>query len=297
MIDLLIYGIRGEYLAAISSLLYAVTLISIRVGMAEGTSFTALLTVNSIVSVGALTTAAIRGSLFSTAFTPLLWFALIGFLAQGIGTMTHYIGIERMGVSRATSVQSITPLWGVLFAVIVIGERPGVSVIAGTVAIVAGVGLLASPEERDSKAGWIQGAVIFPLVSSVVYAFVPILAKFAFVYQQTPVLGLGVAFGAASITMFLGRRKIPGGVVIQASPKSLGFFALAGVTNMVGAILFWSALVGGKVSTILPVSRLYPLWVLILSAVFLGRAEDISIRAVLSGVMVVFGGVLITIYQ
>jgi uncharacterized membrane protein len=96
--------------------------------------------------------------------------------------------------------------------------------------------------------------------------------------------------------MFLGRRKIPGGVVIQASPKSLGFFALAGVTNMVGAILFWSALVGGKVSTILPVSRLYPLWVLILSAVFLGRAEDISIRAVLSGVMVVFGGVLITIY-
>lgn len=297
MIDLLIYGIRGEYLATISSLLYAITLISIRAGMAGGTPFTALLTVNSIVSVGALTTAAIRGSLFSTAFVPLLWFALIGFLAQGIGTLTHYIGIERMGVSRATSVQSITPLWGVLFAFIVLGERPGVSVIAGTVAIVAGVVLLAAPEEEGSKSGWMQGAVLFPLVSSVTYAFVPILAKFAFVYQQTPVLGLGVAFGAASITMFLGRKKIPGGAVIQATPRGLRFFALAGVMNLLGAIVFWSALVGGDVSIVLPISRLYPLWVLILGAAFLGRAENISIRVVLAGVMVVFGGVLITAYQ
>jgi len=67
--------------------------------------------------------------------------------------------------------------------------------------------------------------------------------------------------------------------------------------NMVGAIIYWSALVAGSVSTILPISRLYPLWVLVLGALFLGRMEKISIRVVLAGVIVVFGGVLITIYQ
>ncbi|MBT3349756.1 MAG: DMT family transporter [Nitrospinaceae bacterium] len=297
MIDLLIYGIRGEYLATISSLLYAITLISIRAGMAGGTPFAALLTVNTIVSIGGLTVAAIRGTLFSTALAPVLWFVVTGICAQGIGTLTHYFGIERMGVSRATAVQSITPLWGVLFAFVVLGERPGIAVISGTVAIVAGVVLLSLPEKRFEEGGWVQRAVLFPLVSSVVYAFVPIFAKFAFAYQQTPVLGLGVAFGSASIVMFLVRRKIPGGGVIQANSRSFGFFVLAGVMNMVGAIIYWSALVAGSVSTILPISRLYPLWVLVLGALFLGRMEKISIRVVLAGVIVVFGGVLITIYQ
>jgi uncharacterized membrane protein len=55
--------------------------------------------------------------------------------------------------------------------------------------------------------------------------------------------------------------------------------------------------VSGDVIIILPISRLYPLWVLILSALFLGRQEKISIRIVMAGGMVVSGGVLVTVFQ
>ncbi len=297
MTDLLFSGIRSEYLAIASSVLYAGTLVSIRRGMLGGTPLAALLTVNSIVAAGGLTAAALRGTLFTTALVPLLWFAVIGIFAQGVGTLTQYTGIERMGVSRSTSIQSSSPLWGIVFAVIALGERPGLAVVAGTMTIVAGVALLAYPEEDDGGGGWFRGALVFPVISSVAYAFVPIFAKFAFIHQQTPLLGFGVAFTAGTLTMLAGRRLLPRGGKIEADFNSMAFFAGAGMLNLGGSVLFWSALVSGDVIIILPISRLYPLWVLILSALFLGRQEKISIRIVMAGGMVVSGGVLVTVFQ
>jgi drug/metabolite transporter (DMT)-like permease len=137
-----------ELLPVGSSLLYAGTLVVLRQGMRGGTPLAALLTVNTLVAIGGLGIALIRGTLFSTTLTPLLWFIVIGFFGQGIGTITHYIGIDRMGVSRSTPIQSATPLWGVLIAVIVLGEEPSAMTILGTLGIVGGVMLLAVPEFR-----------------------------------------------------------------------------------------------------------------------------------------------------
>ncbi len=296
MTDLPFSGIRGEYLAIASSILYAGTLVGIRRGMMGGTPLAALLTVNSIVAAGGLVAAALRGSLFTTSLAPLLWFAVIGIFAQGIGTLTHYTGIERMGVSRSTAIQSSSPLWGIVFAVVALGERPGVAVVAGTMTIVAGVVLLAYPREEDGGGGWFRGALVFPVISSVAYAFVPVFAKFAYIHQQTPLLGFGVAFTAGTLTMLAGRRFLPRGGKIAADFKSLTLFAGAGLLNLGGSVLFWSALVTGEVIIILPISRLYPLWVLILSALFLGSQEKITGRVVSAGGMVVAGGVLVTVF-
>ena len=287
-----IEGIPGEYLAIASSLVYAGTLVAIRRGMVGGTPLAALLTVNSIVALGGLVGAALRGTLFTVALAPFLWFAVVGFLGQGIGTLTHYTGIERMGVNRATAIQSSTPLWGAIFAILVLGERPGPAVMAGTVAIVGGVVLLAVPEKWNAKGGWSHRALIYPVISSVAYAFVPIFTKFAFALQQTPFLGFGVAFSVGTLTMLAGARILPGGGKIRMSPGSFGLFAGAGVLNLLGSIFFWNALVRGEVTVLLPISRLYPLWVLILGAMFLGNLERLTARVVLAGAMVVAGGVL-----
>jgi len=284
--------IPGEYLAVASSLVYAGTLVSIRRGMVGSTPMAALLIVNSIVAMGGLAGAAFRGTLFTVALAPFFWFALVGLLGQGIGTLTYYNGIDRMGVGRATAIQSSSPLWGAIFAILVLGERPGMAVLVGTVAIVGGVVLLAVPEDWDGKGGWIQSALIYPLISSVAYAFVPIFAKIAFSFQKSPYLGFGVAFSVGTLTMLMGTRIFPTGGRIRMNPKSFGIFVGAGVLNLLGAIFFWIAIVGGKVTVVLPISRLYPLWVLILGALFLGKLERITARVVTAGVLVVVGGVL-----
>jgi drug/metabolite transporter (DMT)-like permease len=282
-----------------SSILYAFTLVILRRAMQGGTPTAALLTVNTVVAIGGLAAALVRGTLFTTALEPLLWFVVIGFFGQGIGTITHYIGIERMGVSRSTPIQSATPIWGVLLAVLILGESPSAVTMMGTVGIVGGVMLLAFPEKSAAETfrGWLRGAVIFPLTSSVVYAIVPVFAKLAYAEQGTPILGFGVAFATGSLTMLAGKRFIPGGGRIRAERWSFWLFVLAGVLNLLGAFLYWSALVIGDVSVILPISRLYPLFVVILSALFLGKLERITLRLVLAAAFIVAGGIAVTMFQ
>ncbi len=298
MFGLYPYAGPVELLPVGSSLLYACTLVILRRGMQGGTPIAALLTVNTVVAIGGLAAALVRGTLFTTAVAPLLWFVVIGFFGQGIGTITHYIGIERMGVSRSTPIQSATPIWGVLMAVLILGESPSAMTIMGTAGIVGGVMLLAVPEERvaGTLRDWLRGAVIFPVISSVVYAIVPVFAKLAYAHQNTPMLGLGVAFAAGSLMMLAGKKFAPGGGRIQAEGWSFRLFLVAGFLNLFGAILYWSALVIGDVSVILPISRLYPLFVVILSALFLGKLERITARLVLAAGLIVAGGVLVTAF-
>ncbi len=106
MTDLFISEAWGVRLAVASSFFYAGTLVTIRAGMRGGTPFAALLTVNTIVALGGLSIAAARGTLLASAPAPLLWYAAAGVLGQGAGALAHFTGIERMGVGRASAIQS-----------------------------------------------------------------------------------------------------------------------------------------------------------------------------------------------
>jgi drug/metabolite transporter (DMT)-like permease len=285
----------GEMMAVGSSLLFSLTLVALRYGMRSGTPIAAVLVINVIVGVGGLTASLFRGTLQTSGLAPIFWFAVGGAIAQGVGTVTHVIGIERLGVSRSTLIHSSTPLWGVLFAIVALGERPTALVLLGTVCIVGGVSLLTFPEEDEARdfGSWFRGALIFPLVSSLAYAFLPIFSKFAFAHQKTPMAGVAVAYAAGTVVLLAGRRLISGGGEVRATRQGLLWFTLAAGFNVLAAALFWTALMVGDVSTVLPLSRLYPLFVVFLSYFFLGKMERITGRIVLSAVLVMTGGVLI----
>lgn len=59
----------------------------------------------------------------------------------------------------------------------------------------------------------------------------------------------------------------------------------------------WTAILGGNVSVVVPLSRVVPLWVMLWSWLFLGQLERITKRVVLAAAMVVAGGVLITLLR
>ena len=61
--------------------------------------------------------------------------------------------------------------------------------------------------------------------------------------------------------------------------------------------MLWTAFTMASVSTALPLSRIAPIWVLILSYFFLGKLETINRKTVLATVCVVTGGVLITAFR
>jgi drug/metabolite transporter (DMT)-like permease len=292
----LLEPIRLASLLAIgASIANAVVLVSVRQGMRSASPLAAALVLNVIVSVSGLAAAAFRGTLQASSLVPLLWFAAAGAIALGLGRILFYIGIERMGVTRSTPIQASTPIWGVFFAAAVLEERPGFLVWAGTAGIVAGVSLFTWGEEaagRGPREGF-RGALIL-LVSSLMFAVAPILVKFAYAHQATPIVGMGVGYGVGSLVLLAGKPLLPERGKIRLDRRSLGWYALAGSVNVACSVMILTAFVIGDVSVILPLSRMYPLWVVVLSYLFLGRLERITRRVVLAAALVVAGGALIT---
>jgi len=286
----------GVVLAVASSFSYAGTLILIRRGMQTGSSMAAILLIDIIVGTGALVVAFALGTLQTASIDQIFWFSLSGLLGAGFGTITHFIGIERIGVSRATPIHSASPIWAVFFAMTVLGERPQPSVLLGTILIVVGVCLLSWPEKEDAPGvrGWIDKGSLYPLVSSVGYAVSPIFIKLAFAHGRAPFLGIAISFWVGLGVMFAGRRLLPGGGEIIADRKSWGLFTLAAFFNLAASGFLWSAFSRGDITIILPLSRITPLWVVLLSILFLKDIEKVSLRILSAAILVVLGGVLIT---
>lgn len=78
------------------------------------------------------------------SFSPaaLLWFSVIGFVNYVLGRQFNYLGIKRIGVSRATPIVAASPLFSMLLAVIFTGETVSAPVIIGSLSIMAGLFLL-----------------------------------------------------------------------------------------------------------------------------------------------------------
>ncbi|MFC1491928.1 EamA family transporter [Nitrospinota bacterium] len=101
----------GEFLAVASSLSYSATLIFLRRGMQTGSAVAAILLIDIIVGTASFAIAYALGTLQTASAAAVFWFALSGVAGAGIGTIAFFIGIERIGVSRSTTIYSASPIW------------------------------------------------------------------------------------------------------------------------------------------------------------------------------------------
>ena len=286
-----------QLLGLCSSLLFSITLVLLRQGMRYSTPLTAVLFINSIVSIGGFTASYVYEDWGNIIPMALFWFGAMGIIGAGVGSICRMVGVVRMDLSSSTLVASTTSIWGALFAIFFLGENPTVKVLIGTVLIVVGVCILTIGRENvqtDFK-HWFQTALIFPIVASIVYAIAPIFTKFGFFYQETPYLALGISFGLGNIVLLLARPILPKGNTVFAPYKSIVCFVIGGIFNLMAAFCFMNALTFGDVTLILPMSRFTPLWVVLFSSIFLRKIEKINFMIVFAAITVVCGGLLISL--
>ncbi len=285
----------GELLAICSAFSFSISQILIRLGMRTATPVAAAFIINGTVSLCGLAVSIFKGTLFNSTLTPLLWFVAVGMVGPGIGRISYLIGITRMGLSRSVTITSSTPLWSTLIAVIVLGEAPTGWVVAGTLGIVFGVSMLSLREdESQTFKSWFQGALIFPLTASISYALPPLFSKFAYIYQRTPEVGIGVAFLVANVFLFVCRPLLPGRGEVTINRAGFLWLFAAGLFSTASSFLLWTAVMVGDISTTMPLSRTAPILILVLSYFFLGKMEPITRRMVFGTIIIVIGGVLIT---
>lgn len=290
----------GPALAVAGALFIAIQVVCIRVGTTEGQSNDALVVV-LLVNIAVLVPAAVILEGGDPNLTPLAVAAFIcaGFVGTMLGRAFEYAGIERIGASRSEPIKASQPLHAALMAVLFLGELLTPLAIVGTLLVVVGVAFLSwesanAPTITGEGVPWQQ--LLFPLAAAFFFGIEPILAKVGF-SQGTPVfVGLAVKTVAATLAFaayLRARNVLPDRATLRSA--NTGWYVAAGVANTLFLVSYYLALDLAPVVLVVPVLQTSPLFVILLSVIFLRRLERVTWRLAGAATLIVIGAALVSV--
>ncbi len=220
-----------------------------------------------------------------------IYFLLSGCLQPLLARILYYIGITRIGVSRAGPLRGSEPLLSVALAVIFLHEDPNEFVYAGTLLIIASVWLILW--RRSGEAGWNVFDILFPLGAAFCGAVSQNLRRAGLLLLPDPYVG--AAIGTSTSLFIFWAFLLATGKFRLARPdrKSLPFFASAAVVSAAAQIMNFAALSRGEVSAMVPLFNTTPLFAVLFSAVFLRDVEKVTLKVVLGAALMVAGVIVI----
>jgi len=223
-------------------------------------------------------------------------FAVAGLLGSLLARAALFIGIHRLGASRAEPLKSTFPLVAVGSAVLVLGEpvTPGLAVGVGL--LVAGAAAVsgdarASTATASGRRVWVD--VAFPLAAALLLGIDPVFTKLGFAEGTPALVGVTVRVLAATggFGAYLCWRRLGSRAYRPARPTR--WTLVAGVANTVYLVAYLAALARAPVSIVAPVLGASPLLVLLGSVVVARHDERVTLRLGAAVTVLVAGVVLV----
>jgi drug/metabolite transporter (DMT)-like permease len=222
-----------------------------------------------------------------------LWaFVLVGMLVPGVSQILFVLAVRDAGPSRAAVLIGTAPLISVLIALTLLGEPFHVTLVAGTVLIVAGGAALTRERVRPHDFRALGAALA--LVCAALFAVRDNAVRWVARDEHPPpiVAAATSLLGAAAIValylVFVRRRGLAGRLRSAAAP-----FVPAGIALAGGYVCLLEAFSHGRVSVVAPLNATQSLWAVAFAAIALGGTEAIGSRLVVASVLIVAGGALI----
>jgi len=277
----------AQLLALICSVFYASALVSARAGMRYSTPTT--VTLVSILMQNLLLWSAIvlTGGVHAVPLAGVLLFTLVGIFQLGVRLLA-YSGVEKIGASRSAALQSVSPLISAAIAIAILGEPTTLLIILGTVLVVAGI-VLISWKSEGQLASFRFWHLLLPIGAAFLTGINHPIRRYVLTMANEP-LFFSALMGTVSLGGFL--------VYLAVSPRSqrlvwnrsaLGPFLATGVCETTSILLIITAISMGRVVIVAPIAASYPVWSLMLSAVFLRDVESINWK-VIAGILSVVAG-------
>jgi drug/metabolite transporter, DME family len=223
--------------------------------------------------------------------TAALMFAIVGIIRPAISTTLAISSIKMMGPTLTSSLTAATPIFGSIFAILILGERLSSPVAIGTAAVVAGA-VVAAWNPKGLKRTWPLWAIVLPLGASLIRATGHIVTKYGLLEVDSPsfavLVGNTVSLGTAALFFRRERRPSSG-----ASWSNLWFFA-AGIANALSLQFLNNALAIGDVVAVVPIVSATPVFTLLMGFFYFGR-ETITWRTVATIALIVPGVILVAL--
>ncbi|MCH8075824.1 MAG: DMT family transporter [SAR324 cluster bacterium] len=279
-------------LALLASLHFAVGALLVKRGLHQTDSVSgSIITIaTSLVIFGAAAVFTMERAEWSS---PAIWiFAAIGLLRPSFSTMLANEGKHRLGPTISATVEAASPLFAVMGGILLLSEPVEATTLIGAAGVVAGIMLLCLRGRGSAR--WSPLALLFPFCAALIRSGAHVGARWGLTLLPnvilTGMIAYAVSFLIASSTAGLG-RKLMG---TRRALQGWKWFVLAGLANSGAIFTLNSALMLGSVSRVSPLIATYPLFTMILSAVFY-RQEPITRLTVLAVAIVVPSVMLITL--
>jgi drug/metabolite transporter, DME family len=278
-----------QLIALASALSYAFCIISARLGLrySNGTTVTF---VSLLVHTSVLWPIVFLRGIPSVASVAVVLFLVAGSLQPAIRLFT-YTGIAKIGAARSYALRASAPLFSAVIAVLVLGEKTTLPIAAGTLAIVGGI-FLTSWDSSGKRVRWIDLAL--PVFAALLAGIAQPIRRHALGIANEPLFFAAIV-GAISLVWYVIYLALPSTERPVWNRRSLVPFISAGLFETLGIWLSISALSEGTVVVVTPLLSTSPVWVLLISAIFLRHLERVTWQIVVGTLGVVAGTIIIAL--
>lgn len=217
-------------------------------------------------------------------------FAAVGLLFPGAVALANFESNRLVGPNIAGAMGGLAPVFAVLLALPMLGERLRVLQLLGIAAIVAGVVLMyrGKWEAFTARGLWL---LALPLSASATRGFVQPLIKLGLERWHNPIAAVVIGYTVSSMVLIVAAR-VPRRTHEQAfDRRGAVWFAAVGLCNGLAVLSMCAALGNGPVALVSPLVATYPLVTLLLSSALLKRERvDAPLMAAVAATV---GGVVL----
>lgn len=277
----------AQILALITSVLYASALVSARAGMRYSTPTTATL-VSILMQNGILWTAVFAtGGVHAVPPVGVALFTVVGIFQLGV-RLFAYTGVEKIGASRSSALQSVSPLISASIAILVLGEPTSTLIMLGTILVVAGIVLVSWRPERQA-ASFRRWHLLLPIGAACLTGMNHPIRRYVLTMANEP-LFFSALMGLVSFAGFLIYLALsPSSQRLVWNRQALWPFLTTGLSETLSILCIITAISLGRVVIVAPIAASYPVWSLIFAAWFLRDVEAINLKVIAGIVSVVAG--------
>jgi len=272
------------FFALLSALCFGAGMITARVGLrhldARSGAAVSIPTATVLLVIAAPFTIELSAFNFAAA----LVFAAVGLFYPALVTLLTFRSNEELGPTVTSAISGTAPLFAMLAAALLLGERVPPQAAIAAVGVAIGVALL-SWRPGATRARLAGSALVWPVAGALVRGVAQAGAKAGLLLWGNPFAASVIGYLVSSAAVVSAERLRHGGRR-TLTRHGLLWFAATGLVNGGAMVLMYSALAQAPVSTVAPVIAAYPLFTAIASALFL-RGEKISAPIVAGTVITV----------
>jgi uncharacterized membrane protein len=224
----------------------------------------------------------------------LLYFVIAGLFSPALVRWLYFISLDRIGPSVSSSILATGPAFTAIIAIVLLNEKITLQISFGIITIIGGIVIFERDMNNEAGTGNRNSKdLIFPLLSALFFSFAIVTRKMGLNILDSPIFGVTVGFVTSMVIyslVCLGSKKLRSSISVKK--QDLPLFLWAGIFLTAAWLTLFYALSNGKAIIVTPLASLHPLFVLVLSYFFIGKAEKIT-KGILIGAGVVVAGVLL----